>query len=376
MCYICRSTTHSTSDCNNPVIVNYHNEILQRYTEDVNQINWIKNMGKVKRIGIAKYLNFPISWDKDKHIIAFNKVYTQIINLINNNQPFDIPVIVQDVKDWFSIQELQYIRTLRRDIIQEASIFEYQSVLGRRTIQEVNNPEVNHDLTRRRIDDSISIFHQEIEGIPNNIQSLNLQNNINETSENYFDSRSVFNLDPPRRSITRQFIREINNNRNVELVGNINRTIIQIMPDIQDDLINNSYFELPILRFLMDNENYRIYFAQRLLAGYVNALRDIMYHNSISIQSKISIIDKFKIQLTHSIKQHLEEPRDCNICYEINTQNSCITNCNHHFCVSCISQYLISQKNKNEISCPFCRTNILSLDCHSLESIESISIIV
>ena len=48
------------------------------------------------------------------------------------------------------------------------------------------------------------------------------------------------------------------------------------------------------------------------------------------------------------------DSQECDICLE--KKNHCIiTTCNHHFCLSCIYKWIIT--NQNEY-CPYCRGNI------------------
>jgi hypothetical protein len=53
--------------------------------------------------------------------------------------------------------------------------------------------------------------------------------------------------------------------------------------------------------------------------------------------------------------------QECPICYNtIGTNNCCITECGHSFCLKCILS-----ATQNNHRCPFCRTEILDLENHN-----------
>ena len=56
----------------------------------------------------------------------------------------------------------------------------------------------------------------------------------------------------------------------------------------------------------------------------------------------------------HSKVEEKEEKEPCAICLEkITVNNSCVTQCGHHFCLTCILQ-----QHSNNNSCPLCREKI------------------
>jgi len=65
---------------------------------------------------------------------------------------------------------------------------------------------------------------------------------------------------------------------------------------------------------------------------------------------------EFSDKTTHIENECAE--KECCICYEnIGIKNSCITDCGHSFCLSCLA--LSIRKN---VACPMCRTNIIGED--------------
>jgi hypothetical protein len=62
-----------------------------------------------------------------------------------------------------------------------------------------------------------------------------------------------------------------------------------------------------------------------------------------------------------------EEKEPCAICLEkITENNSCITKCGHHFCLTCLLQHY-----SNNNSCPLCREKISENDVHPESSLDS-----
>jgi hypothetical protein len=70
-----------------------------------------------------------------------------------------------------------------------------------------------------------------------------------------------------------------------------------------------------------------------------------------------------------------KEMFDCAICMENHVgKNSVILNCNHQFCVPCISNYLEHTKLQNTIPCcALCRETFSTLKISNKEYLESIS---
>ncbi len=79
---------------------------------------------------------------------------------------------------------------------------------------------------------------------------------------------------------------------------------------------------------------------------------------------------KFKIKIT-KVEDKSEECRECPICYE-NEQTMITTNCNHHFCNTCVTSYLKSyeRKHSKEPNCPMCRETISEFKTTSEETIK------
>lgn len=64
--------------------------------------------------------------------------------------------------------------------------------------------------------------------------------------------------------------------------------------------------------------------------------------------------------------QNIDVIEECPVCYE-KCNNAIITDCNHSYCQSCISN-LIHTINKNTLPCPLCRENIKNLFVFSEKS--------
>lgn len=75
---------------------------------------------------------------------------------------------------------------------------------------------------------------------------------------------------------------------------------------------------------------------------------------------------RFDSVLPHEIQRQVmefnvtEEDKNCCICFEtVDSFDICQLNCNHKFCLHCITQHIDS--NKNDPRCPLCRSTINTL---------------
>ena len=56
---------------------------------------------------------------------------------------------------------------------------------------------------------------------------------------------------------------------------------------------------------------------------------------------------------------HIEENKDCIICYNSYTNDTCIKfDCKHEICIYCY-EILLNNKRKYKFACPLCRFNIV-----------------
>ena len=54
--------------------------------------------------------------------------------------------------------------------------------------------------------------------------------------------------------------------------------------------------------------------------------------------------------------------KDCSICFNtLQDDTTCITNCNHEFCIDCIDKWV----NKNKTYCPLCRQQLKEYYCNN-----------
>jgi len=54
--------------------------------------------------------------------------------------------------------------------------------------------------------------------------------------------------------------------------------------------------------------------------------------------------------------------KDCSICFNtLQNDTTCITNCNHEFCIDCIDKWV----NKNKTYCPLCRQQLKEYYCNN-----------
>jgi hypothetical protein len=62
--------------------------------------------------------------------------------------------------------------------------------------------------------------------------------------------------------------------------------------------------------------------------------------------------------MTEQINIDISDKNSCSICLtdEIESNNHCITNCNHEFCKDCLSNWF----NQGKDSCPICREQIIN----------------
>lgn len=139
-----------------------------------------------------------------------------------------------------------------------------------------------------------------------------------------------------------------------------------------DRLTNYSFTEYALLIFDIKNfhkddfikhkNKYISFFEEgEIRREFVNEMNKIY---------KILYEPKFNIKIT-KVEGKSEECGECPICYE-NEKTMITTNCNHHFCNTCVRSYLKSSyecKHSKELNCPMCRETISELKTTSEEII-------
>jgi hypothetical protein len=327
-CRICH-LAHRTSNCNHPLILQTHEQALVSFRSDFEnpprlpQLEWIYIIHTNQLYALALYVGLPISWNKIKTTNAVKAVYKTIISKQNQNLPYHIPTIVNEVK--------QSIRNAERNEINRQN--QLQQLRQQRQQEEEPEPLLLPEpapYLRRR---NLTIDDLQTTPVPQNTPPLHTP------EPTQVDSRYV----TPR---TEEREREAHRIYRTDTTEPINMPLFENISTR--------------LRMLFPNNRFRFH----------------VRHGSLVITPsppKIPIIHKFQIQLTLGLKieQH-EEINECSICYESVVHRSCISNCNHNYCTPCMMLYLNHNKTKNSINCPNCRTNLSHFDLYCQQSMHLI----
>jgi hypothetical protein len=105
---------------------------------------------------------------------------------------------------------------------------------------------------------------------------------------------------------------------------------------------------------------------------------DLLILNNAVINSPLNLIGNVNSWVIHAqnivgyprilsknirITKQEFEVSDCSICYETNKyNNSCLTGCNHEFCIDCMTSLCKTRISKPNIPCPMCRDDIKKLN--------------
>ena len=124
-----------------------------------------------------------------------------------------------------------------------------------------------------------------------------------------------------------------------------------------------------------------------------NEFRDIHYIHENDIEEELDYMYRIANESNYSLntKQssisnitviHNEKPVagifECPICYDIHDKNKhVVTNCNHEFCVDCISIIINNSYSDNkDASCPLCRQECTLIEAASSQVYDTISVII
>jgi hypothetical protein len=375
-CRICCNSHHTTSNCNDQLILETHTQALISFRIDYSNPSvredreWIYSITTRQLLALALHLHFPISWNQTKLINAIKRVYYNIIRHEINGITVVISNIVQEVKESISHEERRnptILELLQRD----------------RLIRTRANEQLTDEFSRRRVLTDNPLQDRDLR--ESELQQEYPLNN------SFVTPRSIQRERNRRDVIRRQandIITMLNQNYDAEMIEHIRMQHIDMNTQeaIQQDVrfIYNQY-QFPLMRSFIQNEEYRAYIEHRHLLLYYDILTNLSYHNYLTQEqtltiprANIQIVQMFNIQLSSCHKKDIHNAEDniCSICYDSHIHNSCITNCNHNFCVPCIIEYLKHNYTNNTINCPTCRTDIIELDVYTEQAMDSINSLV
>jgi hypothetical protein len=98
---------------------------------------------------------------------------------------------------------------------------------------------------------------------------------------------------------------------------------------------------------------------EQLQIAYERALLRAIIGSFVSMRPKTKVKAPFgQLVKIQPPTEQQEQEQECQVCLDTNSNMS--TACNHRFCEPCLKHWY-NQCNKNQFSCPMCRSRIVSL---------------